>query len=63
MKIFALEIVENQLKYGVFIAHKQIYPLAARKGIFALLVDRPIDQPTVNFLTVVPAVDRPVDHA
>ena len=28
-----------------------------------LLVDRPVDRPTVRFLTAVPPVDRPVDWA
>ena len=27
-----------------------------------LAVDRPVDRPTVKFLTVVPAVDRPIDR-
>ena len=39
---------------GVFITHLKICPLAAEKGQFALPVDRPVDRPTVKFLTVEP---------
>ena len=55
MKILALKIlVKNQLKYGLYIAPYEICPLAAGKGKFALPVDRPVDRPTVTFLTVEP---------
>ena len=64
MRKFALEIVnQNNPREWVYIAHKQICPLAAGKGSFALPVDWPVNRPTVTFLTVVPAVDRPVDRA
>ena len=40
----------NSSRNGVYVAPKQICPLAAGKGSFAL----PVDRPTVTFLTVVP---------
>ena len=56
---FALEIlIEKQPRNGVFIPSFRICPLAAEKGQFALLVDRPVDRPTVKNLTVAP-VGRP----
>ena len=58
-------------KWGIYNL-KQFCSLAAGKGIFALPVDRPVDRPTVIFMTVVPPVDWawkqrvtalcPVDH-
>ena len=46
MRIFSLgKLIENQLKWGVFIAPKGICLLAAGKGRIALPVDRPVDQP------------------
>ena len=55
MRIFALKkLVENQLKWGVFIAPTKFCPLAAGKGWNALPVDRAVDQPTIIFLTVEP---------
>ena len=63
MRIFALEIViENSSKKWVFIAHKQICPLAAAKVRNDPPIDRPVDRPTVIFMTIVPLVDRPVDR-
>ena len=51
MKILALKILlENQLKYEVYIAPYEICPLAAGKGKFA----PPVDRPTIKFLTVEP---------
>ena len=46
MRIFALEkLVENKLKWGVFIAPLEICQLAPGKGRFALPVDRSVDRP------------------
>ena len=77
MEILALEIlIEKTNSNGVFITHLKICPLAAKKGQFAL----PVDRLTVKNLTVEPSgrlpgrpcqilraialwpVDRPVDR-
>ena len=45
MRIFALEkLIENQLKSGGIYSPKEICPLAAGKGNFALPVDRTVDR-------------------
>ena len=46
----------------VFIDQQKFCPLQPGKAQIVLLVDRPVDRPTVIFLTVVPPVDRAKDH-
>ena len=59
MKILALEkLVENSSRGGKFIAPENLPVGSLAKGNFALPIDRPVDWPTVTFLTVVPPVGR-----
>ena len=60
MRIFALGILdENNSIEGIFIASQKSARWQPGKGRNAL----PFDRPTVIFMTVVSAVDRPVDRA
>ena len=53
-EILLLKFSLKTTKKWVFIPSFQICPLAAEKGQFALLVDRPFGRPAVKFLTVEP---------
>ena len=58
-KLCSKNSYQNSSRNGVYIAPKQICPLAAGKGKISL----PVDRPTVIFMTVVPPVDRPINQA
>ena len=54
MKILLLKfLLKTNSKWGIY-NPVEICPLAAEKGQIALPVDRPVDRPTVTFLTVEP---------
>ena len=63
MEILALEkLVENSSRGGKFIAPQNLPVGSLAKGKIALPVDRPVDWPTVIFMTVGPPVDRDWIH-
>ena len=51
-------LVENSPQMPQFIGLEKL-AVGSQVG---LSVDRPVDRPTIRFLTVEPAVDRPVDR-
>ena len=56
-------LVENSPREALFIASQKNSSWQAENVIIDLPVDRPVDHPTFEFLTVGPLVDRPVDRA
>ena len=64
MENFALTILlKSAQEMGIYNPFSKTSRWQSEKARFALPVNRPVDRPTVIFLTVVPPVDPPVDRA